>query len=210
MSKQLLLAKEQPSLANLVVASDEKMLNENIIDATFDVDYPDEGWFRVGVAGYNPMLDRFDVNSVFLDIWENGDNWEWFDQEDLDLNQMFQNQQVKHVLNPIVLPHLEEIQAGKTFGENMVGRECELVVEQKHRTRYQQVEVVGFDTENGIHEVYLKNGHVRYQVNLNEALRSGKLRIENFSHVLRRLQAFVNTNQSPGIAARSMAPSGYG
>ena len=85
-----------------------------------------------------------------------------------------------------------------------------MVVEQIHKSRYQKVEVVSFDSENGTHEVYLKNGHVRHQVNLNDALRSGKLRIENFSHVLRRLRAFVNTNQSPGIAARSMAPSGYG
>ena len=86
-----------------------------------------------------------------------------------------------------------------------------MVTDQKPggRRRYVNAHVSDYNEATKLHTVAFENGE-EMSVDVNALLKTRKLRVEHFPHVLRRLSAFTNTNASPGIAARSMAPGGYG
>ena len=85
---------------------------------------------------------------------------------------------------------------------------CECVPPHVHKKKYRDASAISFDADTNLHTVLV--GEQVVTSDINGLLRSGKLRIKLFPHVLQRLTAFVRTTSSHGLPARSMASNGYG
>ena len=59
----------QPSLIPFLDPEDEGLLNENVENEVFDIDFP-EGLFRVRITKYDICENLFEIDSNNLDIWE--------------------------------------------------------------------------------------------------------------------------------------------
>ena len=97
---------------------------------------------------------------------------------------------------------------GLVFQTNLVGHSIRGVFPEVHKRNYRDATVVSYDAGTNLHTVLV--GERVITADINGLLRSGKLRVELFPHVLQRLVAFVRTTSSPGLPARSMASNGYG
>lgn len=133
-SKKLILAKSQPGLVKLISTNETPLLNENILNEVFELEYPGFGWYTVRIVSYSPFDGLFEVDSTRLDLALSEQNpgvWEWFRQPGIDLNGMFEKKQVKHVTEVFELPDLETLQRGEILNKNTIG----LTMVAKHRGR---------------------------------------------------------------------------
>ena len=124
------------------------------------------------------------------------------------------------IVDPIILPNVNEIMGGTAFGPNLLGRQVEIKIRGKWKTgiltEYLNPSEINEDDEKARfvvdYDYIFSYDNNSTKINLRLSLLDGALRISDFGHVLRHLRECLSTPALvappvPAQAARSM-PSG--
>ncbi len=202
-SNNLILSKTQPDLAALIDPNDIPKLNENIENEVFDIDY-EEGFFRARVVSYDPISGLFEVDSQGLDLCNNNGVWTPFTQGGVDLNAMFDNNQLQHLSDYLQFDH-ELLDQGVALHDNITG--CNVSV--KINRRWKNCLINFYDSERKLHNVTFASPKRTEEIDLNGRLSVGQLRINiagnSAPHVLAHASAFL---QSRPLSRESDALNG--
>jgi hypothetical protein len=206
------VCKNQPTLASFISPEDEGLLNENAEGEVFDIDKIPENLIRARITKYDICSNSFEIDTEQLDLGEFNNRFIYWTQSDIKLNEHLQNGNVKHIVNPLILPKIEEIENGTIFGEGIVGHTVELKIKnrwrkgkisQKLRSERKITLADGRKVNHNDMFRFIHNNQVCL-VDLRQHLLDGTLRKSDASHVLTRLRRCLSAQTVPAQAARSM------
>ncbi len=197
----IIFAGNCPTLAPLIRSGDKFPLRDNILGEVFDMDFPEEGKFRIRVMNYNYFTNRFAVDCTKLDVYPARPQEPYFSEIDIDLNACLANKQLEHISNPFLLPNPDKLFEEPILGANIIGRNIRH--RKKKRGRFHFFRVVSYTADSGTH--LIRNASGSQSVNLNVSLLQGNLRDALPDHILSHIRAL---QQSRPLAAWPMPPSG--
>ncbi len=215
-AQSLYTSHKMPTLAPLLNPIDRNALNENICGEVFDLNFTDDGTYRMKATEYDASTNLFEIDSTGLDIWVGtGAKFVPWSSVGINLNEMLKNNQIiRHVTSSFALSN-EQLKTGVIFNHNLIGQSMNVKLQDR---RWHTGAVV--DYENNKHKLRFKEGElsrgklresgdgdVRW-LDLHRCLSRGALRMPNSPHVLAHLKEYVSATRSPSASCEVDARKG--